>query len=44
MKKIKLIDSNRSNYESNINLRSLLSAVSRSTNYEVNESGRKISI
>ena len=44
MKRIKLIDSNRSNYEGNINLGRLLSAVSRSTNNDVNEPDRKISI
>lgn len=44
MKKIKLIDSNRINYVSNINLGSLLSTVSRSTNNDVNELDRKISI
>lgn len=44
MKKMKLIDSNRINYVSNINLGSLLSIVSRSTNNDVNKPDRKISI
>lgn len=44
MKKIKLIDSNRINYVSNINLDSLLSTVSRSTNNDVNKPDGKISI
>lgn len=43
MKKIKLIDSNRINYVSNINLDSLLSTVSRSTNNDVNEPERSLS-
>lgn len=44
MKKIKLIYSNRINYVSDINLGSLLSTVSRSTNNDVKKTDRKISI
>lgn len=44
VKKIKLIDSNRINYVSNINLSGLLSTVSKSINNDVNEPDRKISI